>query len=120
VLDTLREDNQLLAVCLSDARPVSLEGRDLAIAFSESDAFMRRKAEDSANRTALAEAIRALTGLQARLTFELRDPAAIPPAPGAEPHPASEDEWIARIKAEFDAEEIVPEPAGANDQKDPS
>jgi DNA polymerase-3 subunit gamma/tau len=120
VLDALREDNQLLAVCLSDARPVSLDGRDLVIAFSEGDAFMRRKAEDAANRAALAEAIRALTGLQARLAFEMREAAAIPASPASESEPASEDEWIARIKAEFDAEEIVPEPAGATEPKDQS
>jgi hypothetical protein len=60
--------------------------------------------------------------VQPRLTFELRDPDALPAAPHAEVAPASEEEWIARIKSEFDAEEIVPEPepAGATDQKDPS
>jgi DNA polymerase-3 subunit gamma/tau len=120
VLDSLREDNQLLAACLCDARPVALDGRDLVVAFSVGEAFMRRKAEDAANRAALTEAIRALTGLQPRVAFELRDSAAIPAPPGADAQPASEEEWVARIKAEFDAEEIVPEPAGATEQKDQS
>jgi hypothetical protein len=70
---------------------------------------MRRKAEDPRNRAALAETIRALTGLRVRLAFELREglAASVEALPAAAP---TEDELIARFKAEFDAEEIAPGP----------
>jgi hypothetical protein len=107
VLESLAESNQVLALCLHDARPVALSADDLTVAFDAGAAFMRRKAEDPRNRAALAETIRALTGLRVRLAFELRE--GLTAQDGATTGPApTEDELIARFKAEFDAEEIDP------------
>jgi hypothetical protein len=108
VLESLAETNQVLALCLADARPVHLAADDLIVAFDAGAAFMRRKAEDPRNRAALAETIRALTGLRVRLAFELREGIAAPAGAAAAAVPATEDELIARFKAEFDAEEIDP------------
>jgi DNA polymerase-3 subunit gamma/tau len=107
ILSSLSETNQVLALCLADARPVAVEGHDLIIAFDRTSAFMRRKAEDAPNRAALGEAIRALTGIHLGLVFELRDAVAAPPGDAAGA-PVSDDDLIARFKAEFDAEEIDP------------
>jgi DNA polymerase-3 subunit gamma/tau len=68
-------------------------------------AFHRKRAEAPANRELIGASIRALAGSQPRLRFELREieedvPDAAPP---------TEEEWLARFKAEFDAEEIIPE-----------
>jgi DNA polymerase-3 subunit gamma/tau len=108
VLASLAETNQLLSLCLADARPVTLEDDELVIAFEQTSAFMRRKAEDAPNRLALAETIRALTGIRARLSFELRDAVVVAAGP-VEAVAAGGDELIARFKAEFDAEEIDPD-----------
>jgi len=105
VLDAVTAENTLLGACLSEARPVALADGELVIAFPPAVAFHRKRAEAPANRTLIGEAIRALAGSQPRLRFELREieedvPDATPP---------TEEEWLARFKAEFDAEEIVPE-----------
>jgi DNA polymerase-3 subunit gamma/tau len=106
VLDAVREQSGLLGACLADALPCELDGPELVIGFPESGAFHRRQAEDPGNRGILAEAIRAIAGIEPRLRFEVRD---LPDAPAAQP-PPTEEEWLARFKAEFDAEEILPEP----------
>jgi hypothetical protein len=108
VIETVRED-ALLCACLSEARPVELEGRELTIAFPMTGAFHRRQAEDPDRRAALIEGVRAITGLDVRLTFELRDLGAAE-APAAEEAPSDAD-WVTRLKAEFDAEEILEDPA---------
>jgi len=115
VLKSVSERNQVLAVCLADARAVALDGTTLTVALDESEGFKCRKADDPVNRAALAEAIRSLTGVQPRVRFELRalkelDAAAVG---FAAPEPPSEDEIIARFKEEFDAEEILDEPETA-------
>ena len=115
VLKSVSERNQVLAVCLADARAVALDGTTLTVALDESEGFKCRKADDPVNRAALAEAIRSLTGVQPRVRFELRalkelDAAAVG---FAAPEPPSEDEIIARFKEEFDAEEILDDPETA-------
>ena len=62
-------------------------------------AFVRRKAEERANRAALSEAVRAVTGHVVTLTYELRAGEGPPP-----PVPLSDDELVARLVDEFDAE----------------
>ncbi len=105
VLDAVRADNQLLGAVLSEARPVELRGGELVVAFDDAQGFNRRKADGRANRTALEDAIRALSGAGVRVCFELR------PLDGpAEERPPSEEELVARFVAEFDAEEIVTDP----------
>jgi DNA polymerase III subunit gamma/tau len=105
VLTAIRADNQLLGAALSEARPVELRGSDLVVAFSHEDAFNRRIADS--HRPALEEAVRSVSGGPLRVCFELREAPAEERAP--EP-PPSDDELVARFMAEFDAEEIVPDP----------
>ena len=106
VLDTVREGNSMLAALLDGAQPVTLVGDELTVAFPESRAFLKRKAEDRPNREALAAAIRAVSGHQARLAYELRPDEGDAPEP---PPKLSDDELVARFLAEFDAEELPEE-----------
>jgi DNA polymerase-3 subunit gamma/tau len=107
VLDAVREQNSMLAALLDGANPVALVGDELTVAFSESRAFLKRKAEDAPNRTALAGAIRTVSGHAVRLTYELR-----PDDEGPEPPVAprlSDDELVSHFLEEFDAEELPEE-----------
>ncbi len=105
VLGAVATENTLLGACLSDARPVALEDNELVIAFPPAVAFHRKRAEAPANRELIGASIRALAGAQPRLRFELREIH----EDAVEAQPPTEEEWLARFKAEFDAEEIVPE-----------
>ncbi|UGS34548.1 DNA polymerase III subunit gamma/tau [Capillimicrobium parvum] len=103
VLDSVRAENALLAAILDTARPVAADGTVVTIAFPQSEAFLHRKADDPAHREVVAEALRAVTGHALRPSYELRDDlptAAEAPAP-------TEEEWIARFKEAFDAEELT-------------
>jgi DNA polymerase-3 subunit gamma/tau len=106
VLDTVRGQNGLLAAVLADARPCDLVEDRLVIAFTPENAFLRRKAEDAANRQLVAEAVRSLVGRPLRVAYELREAEedCAPSAPAL-----SEEELVERFKAEFEAEEIVPD-----------
>jgi DNA polymerase-3 subunit gamma/tau len=114
VVDAIRAEDDLLAMCLTEARPVGCAERSLVIAFRPEDTMRRRKAESAGGRQALAEAVRGLTGVAPQITVEAREPEAPPvaaDAPAADP----EAELLERLKAEFDAEEILddPDPEGA-------
>ncbi len=110
VVDSLRADAPMLAGLLEDAQPASLAGEGLTLAWPESSAFSKRKAEDPANRELIAGAIRAVTGSSLRLAYELRaDHEVISPAAAAEPA-LSEEDLVKRFMDEFDAEELPPEP----------
>ncbi len=106
VLDVVRAENALLGALLAEARPVELDGRALTLAFSST--FLKKKAEDPANRMTVAEALRIQTGARWQLLYELReDLEAAPAAP--EQREQSEERWLARFMEEFDAEEIPAE-----------
>jgi DNA polymerase-3 subunit gamma/tau len=108
VLDAVRSDNQLLGAVLSEARPVELRGGELVVAFADGQGFNRRMADGRANRALLEDALRRLHGDGVRVCFELRT---LDDQPAAEPPPApTDEELVARFKAEFDAEEILPDP----------
>jgi DNA polymerase-3 subunit gamma/tau len=108
VLETVRSANAMLGAVVDDARPVELAGDRLVLAFGEDAAFLRKKAEERATRTALTEAVRAVTGHALTFSYELREGQAAPA-----PRALSEDELVARLKDEFDAEEL-----GDIDQED--
>jgi DNA polymerase-3 subunit gamma/tau len=102
VLDSLRADKGALAASLSEARPVDVRGSQVVVAFGED--FHRRMADGPEHRAAVEQALRDLAGHSLRVAYELRDL-----GDDAEAQPPSEDELVARFKAEFDAEEIVPD-----------
>ncbi|HEX6389699.1 MAG TPA: DNA polymerase III subunit gamma/tau [Solirubrobacteraceae bacterium] len=103
IVGAVRTENALIGTCLADALPIAFEDNELVIAFPQAMAFNRRRAE--ANRELIGASIRALAGAQPRLRFELRE---IEDDVSGAP-PPTEEEWLARFKAEFDAEEIIPE-----------
>jgi DNA polymerase-3 subunit gamma/tau len=104
VVETVRERNALLGALLDEANPVELAAGELRLAFAESAAFLKRKAEDVANRKALGEAVQVVTGRPLKFLYELRADAG-----GERPQPArlSDEELLARFMEEFDAEEIT-------------
>jgi DNA polymerase III subunit gamma/tau len=110
IVDAVRVEDDLLAMCLTEATPVGCAEQSLVIAFRPEDTMRRRKAESARARQALVEAVRGLTGVAPQITVEARE-LDIEPVPAADP----EAELLERLKAEFDAEEILddPDPEGA-------
>jgi hypothetical protein len=104
VVELVKGENGLLGALIAEAWPVAVEGEDLTLAFAASAQFLKKKAEDPANRMTVGEALRAVTGVRWRLSYELReDGAGGQPAGGGE---LSEEDWVRRFIEEFDAEEI--------------
>jgi DNA polymerase-3 subunit gamma/tau len=102
VLESIEAERPLLANALRSARPMSLGDGELTLGWAESAGFSRKKAEDAANREAIVQAIRAVTGASLRLAHALQ--------PDAEPAAAmSEDELIERFVEEFEAEILPPD-----------
>jgi hypothetical protein len=91
----------MLGAVVDVASPVELAGDRLVLAFGKDAAFLRQKAEERATRSALGEAVRAVTGHALTFTYELREGQGT-----GEPTALSEDELVARLKDEFDAEEL--------------
>jgi DNA polymerase III subunit gamma/tau len=118
VVDLVRSENALIAAVIGEARPVAAEGDDLTLAFASTAQFLKKKAEDPANRMTVGEALRAVSGKRWRLSYELREEL------GAEESPQrgeqSEEDWIRRFMSEFDAEEITgeaePEPVTSDEK----
>jgi DNA polymerase III subunit gamma/tau len=108
VVELVGAENKLLSAVLKDARAVALSEEELTVAFAATASFLKKKAEDSAHRATVTEALRQLTGQRRlRVVYELREELP-PPAEGEVVQaPRSEDEWVARFKDELDAEELV-------------
>ena len=101
----MRGDHALLGALIAEARPVAVDGEDVTLAFASTAQFLKKKAEDPANRAAVGEALRAVMGGRWRLSYELRDEPASEEPPGSPER--SEEEWVARFMQEFDAEEVT-------------
>ncbi len=113
VIDIVRQANQLLGALLVDARPVSVEGSDVTLAFPKSKAFAQRKAQQDDYRRATAEALRSVIGAPMNLRYELRDVAAPEDEPGGQPAAEaglSQEELVRRLVEEFDAKEVLDDP----------
>jgi DNA polymerase-3 subunit gamma/tau len=104
VVELVRAEHAMLGAVIKDARPVALEGFDLTLAFSSTAQFLRKKAEDPANRAIVGEALRSLAPGRWRLSYELRDVPGGEGDDGAEE--LTEDELVRRFIEEFDAEEV--------------
>jgi DNA polymerase-3 subunit gamma/tau len=100
VLDALRDDLPLVAAALDDVQLFDGPDGELLIAFATIDRFQRATAEKSANRQAIAETIRAVTGASPPLRFESRDLEVV------EEEAGGEEDVLDRLKKEFNAEEI--------------
>jgi DNA polymerase III subunit gamma/tau len=111
VLDQVgRSGSELLSAVFQAARPLAVdpERAIIEVGFPPSAAFNKRKAESQANRERLAEAVRTVVGESLRPVYVLLDREE---GDGAENGEAAlgEEDLIARIKAEFDAEEYKAE-----------
>jgi len=109
VVDRVREaGSELQSTFFAAARPVAIEengpARKLRIGFPPSAAFNKRKAESQEARDCLTEALRTIVGERLRPAYVLLDDEDAE-ATGGEPQ-LSEEELIARLKSEFDAEEF--------------
>jgi DNA polymerase-3 subunit gamma/tau len=111
VIETVKTENAMLAAALERARPLSLAADELRLAFAESAAFFKRKAEG--NREAVTKAVAAVAGQSFRLAYELRADEEV--GEDAAKEELSDEELIARVMAEFDAEELPPETQAAVD-----
>ena len=92
---------------MREAHPTGLADNELTLAWAESAALSRRKAENSASRELIAKTIRSVTGSSLRVAYALRADGDAP----VEAATLSEDELIDRLVHEFDAEELLPEPS---------
>jgi DNA polymerase-3 subunit gamma/tau len=109
VVDTVRQDNAMLAALLADARAVAIGERELTLAFPTGAAFLKRKAEQDDNRRIATKAWRTISGQDLSLRYELRevgDEQAGAPA-------MSGEELVRRFIEEFDAEELVADDSDA-------
>ncbi len=108
VVDYVRQANAMLAATLEAARPVTLQGQALTLAFPSGGAFFKRKAEQDDYRRAAADAVRSVTGASLKLCYELRDDAPAPP--DDEPTALTGEELVRRFVEEFDAQEVLDDP----------
>src|SRR4051794_10516763 len=107
VIERLQADGDtLLAASAGDGWPVALDGDALALGFPPTAAFSMRKVASAKCRDRLSTAVREVTGVRVRIDTVVHDA----PSPSRVPVTLSEDEFVARVVAEFDAEELPPEP----------
>ena len=108
VLDKLMESAPALAATFEGARPVSLDDEGLKIGFPADKTFNKRKAESPERREALAAAFAAVSGRELRPTYVLLDEesAGAEPVEDSEPGVADHSDLVARMKSEFNAEEV--------------
>jgi DNA polymerase III subunit gamma/tau len=110
VVEQVKGANQMLGALLADAVPVAVEERAVTIAFPAGADFLKRKAEQDDYRRVAAEAVRAITGQAVALRYELREDETADREPGG--GVLSGEELVRRFLEEFDAEEILDDPAG--------
>ncbi|MCO5314916.1 MAG: DNA polymerase III subunit gamma/tau [Solirubrobacterales bacterium] len=87
-------------------RPVSAGDGRIEVGFPAEAAFNRRNADKPERRQKLVEAVRAVVGADAKLTFITLDGGSASP-PAAVEDRLTEEELVARVKSEFNAEEVI-------------
>jgi DNA polymerase III subunit gamma/tau len=102
--ESVRAENALLGAVLDEATPSRVTTEELTLAFAPTAAFLKRKAEDPANRAILIETLRRLTGRRYRVSFELSEE--LEQEEGENGSSPTEEEIVARLMAELDAEEL--------------
>jgi DNA polymerase III subunit gamma/tau len=108
VVELVGAENGLLGAVLAEAQPVGVNDGELAAAFLTTASFSKKKAEDSAHRATVTEALRQLTGQRRlRVAYELREELPRGSGERAAQAPRTEEEWVARFKEELDAQELV-------------
>ena len=106
VLDSLASSaSGMVASYFDGSQPSALEGDKLTIGFPPDAAFNRRNAERPECRQLLAEALASVTGDKFRVEYDSLD--AGPQAADPESEVMDEEDFIARVKSEFNAEEVI-------------
>jgi DNA polymerase-3 subunit gamma/tau len=105
VLQNVEESNQMVAMSLAKGQLVSVAGKDVTVAFTPDCGFQKKKAEDSVARQLVTTAFKELVGVAPRMLYETREADQL----GAEPEVISEDDFVARLRAEFDAVDHEPD-----------
>jgi DNA polymerase-3 subunit gamma/tau len=109
VVDIVRAENALLGALIEEAEPAAVAGEQVTVAFAASAPFLKKKAEDPANRAAVTAALTRVAGGRWSLRYALgREEGQRRPQ-----RAGSEEEWIKRLMEEFDAEELPGELAAA-------
>jgi DNA polymerase-3 subunit gamma/tau len=109
VLDQLSKTAPALAAFFEEARPVGFEAAEgvVEISFPAAATFNKRKAETPEQRERVAEALKTVSGHDLKPAYVLADgEAAAEPGPEAGDDGVDEEELLARLKSEFDAEEV--------------
>jgi DNA polymerase-3 subunit gamma/tau len=111
VVELVKAGHGLCGAVIADARPVEVNGEDVTIGFATTATFLKKQAEDPDNRAIVTDAMRRLAGGRWRISYELREELDAGEAGSTSGGTYTEEEWVARLKAELDAEEIPLEPA---------
>ncbi len=111
ILDQLAKTAPALAAFFEEARPVGFDAAAgvIEICFPAAATFNKRKAETPEQRERVAEALQIVTGQGLKPVYVLLDEeseAPEAPAPAAKDEELGEEELLARLKSEFDAEEV--------------
>jgi DNA polymerase-3 subunit gamma/tau len=116
IVDQVKQSgSEFLSAAFVAARPLAVDSErsTVEIGFPPSAAFNKRKAESKENRERFSEAVRTVVGTRLSPSYVLledeSEPAEI--ADAVVEKPVDERELVNRIKAEFDAEELIEHPA---------
>ena len=107
VIEHLHQSAPALAAAFEGARPVEVDAgeRTVTIGFPADHIFNKRKAEAPDKREQLVEALQAVLGESLRPVYAVLDGEAAPESGEGEGE-VDHDALVARLKSEFDAEEV--------------
>ena len=106
VLEGVKAANGLCAAALAEAEPIAVQDGRVTIAFAPEHAYLLRQADREEYRACVADAIHSVTGGKAQVSYVLQEALTTEPQAATAP---TDQEWVQRFVAEFDAEEIHPE-----------
>ena len=109
VIDAIRAaDSGPAASYFEGTRPVAVEGTGITVGFPPGAGFNLRNAEKPERREQLAEAVLSVTGQRPELTYtELETDQETGDGPEARSETIDEEELVEKVKAEFNAEEVI-------------
>ncbi len=116
IVDQVKQSgSEFLSAAFVAARPLAVDSErsTVEIGFPPSAAFNKRKAEAKENRERFSEAVRTVVGTRLSPSYVLLEDESEPVeiADVVVEKPVDERELVDRIKAEFDAEELIEHPA---------
>ncbi len=107
VLDSLATAaSGMVASYFEGTLPVAIDDSKLTVGFPADAAFNRRNAERAECRQQLAAAVQAVTGDRFQVEYESLE-SGQQPASDPESEVMKEEDFVARVKSEFNAEEVI-------------